>query len=88
MLAEGYEVENPVTNARGRIKLQEHATDNEKHLMGQMQLLQDMMQAMQDQLRRLDINRPRPPDLQASGTITSGGTLGIGDLASDTPRER
>jgi hypothetical protein len=97
VLADGYEVENPVTNARGRIKLKEHATPEQQVLIDQMQAMQDQMQAIQDQLRRLDrprpprpqvyseVERPRPPrplDLPPSGTITSDDPVGIGDADS------
>jgi hypothetical protein len=47
VLAEDYRVDNPVVNARGRIKLEEHATSEQ-------QVLIDQMQAMQDRMERLE----------------------------------
>jgi hypothetical protein len=39
VLAEGYQVENPVTNARGRVQLNEHATPAIKLLTDEMETL-------------------------------------------------
>jgi hypothetical protein len=54
VLANGYQIENPVTNARGRIKLAEHATP-------EMKVLLEQMRAMQGRLDRLERpNRDKP----------------------------
>jgi len=43
VLAEGYEVENPVTNARGRIKLQEHATSEQQVFIAQLEAFRTVL---------------------------------------------
>ncbi len=63
VLADGYEVENPVTNARGRIKLQEHATGEQQVLLEQLEALgnkmddvADLAEAAFDEARRANTN--------------------------------
>jgi hypothetical protein len=51
VLAKDYTVENPVTNARGRFRLEEHATP-------EIQVLLEQMRAMQGRLDRME--RPSP----------------------------
>jgi hypothetical protein len=58
VLAEGYVVENPVTNARGRIELQEHATPAQQLLNDQMQAMLTQMQEVQSRLTRLESPPP------------------------------
>jgi hypothetical protein len=53
VLAEGYEVENPITRAGGRIKLQEHATSEQQVLIDQLQAMQDQMLAMQSEMEKM-----------------------------------
>jgi hypothetical protein len=43
VLAKGYEVDNPVTRARGRIKLKESASSEGQVLLDQMKAIQDRM---------------------------------------------
>jgi hypothetical protein len=40
VLEDGYEVENPVTNARGRFKLQEHATPEQQVMIDQLRAIE------------------------------------------------
>ena len=47
VLSTDYQVENPVTNARGRLKLEKHATP-------EIQVLLEQMRAMQGRLDRLE----------------------------------
>jgi hypothetical protein len=54
VLAEGYEVENPVTNARGRIKLQEHATSEQQVLIGHLEAIQNRLQQLETREIRQD----------------------------------
>jgi hypothetical protein len=67
VLAPGYVVENPVTNARGRIELQEHATPAE-------QLLIDQLQAIQDRLRWLEA---RETERDKMTLVTMGQDAGL-----------
>jgi hypothetical protein len=55
VLAEGYQVENPVTNARGYVKLQEHATSTQRLLVEQIQSVSGRFRVLED---RLSGNRP------------------------------
>jgi hypothetical protein len=43
MLAEGYQVENPVTRARGRIKLEEHATPDQRVILEELAALKSRL---------------------------------------------
>ena len=47
VLAEGFIVENPVTRARGIVKLQEHATPMEKLLLQSFQTLKERMDSLE-----------------------------------------
>ena len=51
VLETGYEVENPVTHARGRVQLSQHATSEQKVLLDQMEALQERMEMLEDQWR-------------------------------------
>jgi hypothetical protein len=53
VLADGYQVENPVTGARGRIKLEEHATPDQQVLLEELGALKSRM----DQLSRSSFRR-------------------------------
>jgi hypothetical protein len=64
VLAEGYEVENPVTNARGRIKLQEHATSEQQVFIGELE-------GIKDRLQRLETWNPSP--FRASDLVIQAG---------------
>jgi hypothetical protein len=67
VLAEGYEVENPVTNARGRIRLQEHATSDQQVLLAELEAIGNRLQRLElrdvfernlEALQPVDLNRP------------------------------
>lgn len=64
ILAEGYQVENPVTNARGRFKLEEHATPSQKVIF-------DQLVAFEQRLSRLE--PPRELDTQLELAPRPGG---------------
>jgi hypothetical protein len=51
VLAPGYVVENPVTNARGRVEVQEHATPTQQLLIDQMIAMNDQMRVLQHQIQ-------------------------------------
>ena len=53
VLSKGYEIENPVTSARGRFKLSEHATSEEKVVIDQLDSFGERIEALEDQLRFL-----------------------------------
>jgi|HubBroStandDraft_6_1064221.scaffolds.fasta_scaffold527833_1 hypothetical protein len=79
VFATDYQVENPVTNARGRLRLEEHATP-------EIQVLLDQIRGMQGRLDRLEystvssstnfwINKNRLPhrDIKATNVFYGGG---------------
>jgi hypothetical protein len=51
LLAPDYEVENPVTHARGKVKLDEHATSGQKVILDQLDAHQERIEMLEDQLR-------------------------------------
>ena len=51
VLADGYEVENPVTKARGRVKFEETATPVDKILQTEMENINDRLAAMERYIR-------------------------------------
>jgi hypothetical protein len=73
VLAEDYVVENPVTNARGRMSLDQHATPDQKVLLEQMRGIQERLSALESAARasnaasRMQIalfsKPPSPPEL-------------------------
>jgi hypothetical protein len=48
VLKPNFQVENPVTRARGVQKLEEHATDSERVLLSQLEAIQDRLQSLED----------------------------------------
>ncbi len=64
VLADGYQVENPVTRTRGIVQLEQHATP-------ETQLLHGQMKAMQEQIDRLQSGfRPATPRDSSSAAWT------------------
>jgi hypothetical protein len=47
VLADDYEVENPVTNARGRLNLDQHATPDQRVILEQMRGIQERLAALE-----------------------------------------
>lgn len=47
VLRSDYQVENPVTNARGRLKLEQHATPEQKLIIGQLQSIEHRLIALE-----------------------------------------
>lgn len=47
VLRADYQVENPVTNARGRLKLEQHATPEQKLIIGQLQSIEHRLMALE-----------------------------------------
>jgi hypothetical protein len=88
VLAPDYQVENPVTNARGRFQLKEHATTEQKLMLQQIEALERRMQVLecsrpadQDQATRpAKVFRPA-----ASGSIGLE-ISGIGAHEANVPR--
>jgi|SRR5712664_2415723 hypothetical protein len=63
VLAEGYQVENPITRARGRIKLEEHATPDQRVILEELATLKS-------RLSQLDkSSRPSDPVFMYEATI-------------------
>jgi hypothetical protein len=58
VLAEGYEVENPVTSTRGRIRLEEHATPDQKVLLEHLEGIQDRLTVLETNVRARDWMEP------------------------------
>jgi hypothetical protein len=71
VLHPAYQVENPVTYTRGRIILEQRATDQERVLLGQLQGIQERLDALEANTTRypntllsfLASNPPPPPSL-------------------------
>jgi hypothetical protein len=61
VLADGYQIENPVTNARGRIKLDEHATSGQKLIMDDLEALAERVEMVEDEIRFLTPKSISPP---------------------------
>jgi hypothetical protein len=52
VLGEGYEVENPVTNARGRVKLEEKASPETRVLLEQVRAIENRLDRLEPQMHR------------------------------------
>jgi hypothetical protein len=81
VLVEGYEVENPVTNTRGRIKLQEHATSEQQVLLAQLE-------AIQNRLQRLELRDALERSLAEAEPVAEDSdslTIRIAKLATRSP---
>jgi hypothetical protein len=61
VLAEDYEIENPVTNARGRLKLDQSATSEQRLLFDQLDAFSERIEMLEDQWRFLSPQRPSIP---------------------------
>jgi hypothetical protein len=76
-LAEDYEVENPVTHARGKVQLDEHATAGQKVILDQLDAHQERIQMLEDQLRfissRASSDNPFRQFMRPSGLYFGGG---------------
>jgi hypothetical protein len=92
VLAEGYVVENPVTNTRGRIKLQEHATSGQKVVIDLLEGLENRMRQLEFRLREPTyadyVNRVYPPqqrlrELGLAGTVVD--QLSVRDTGEPKP---
>jgi hypothetical protein len=55
VLAADYQVENPVTNVRGRFQLELHATPEQKLLMGQLRSIEQRLTSMENSSSRKNI---------------------------------
>jgi hypothetical protein len=53
VLANDYQVENPVTNARGRLQLDQHATPEQKLFIDKMDAFSERIELLEDQVRFL-----------------------------------
>jgi hypothetical protein len=53
VLADDYQVENPVTNARGRLQLDQHATPEQKLFIDKMDAFSERIELLEDQVRFL-----------------------------------
>jgi hypothetical protein len=51
VLAKGYQIENPVTHARGRVQLTQHATSEQKVILDQLDGFGERLELLEDQLR-------------------------------------
>jgi len=68
VLENGYEVENPVTHARGRFQLQEHATPSQQVLLDQFRAIEQRLERLErleisdlsDPVLPMEPTRPRP----------------------------
>jgi hypothetical protein len=58
VLSKDYQVENPVTHARGRLQLDQHATSEQKVIIDQLDAFGERIEMIEDQLRFLS-----PPDI-------------------------
>jgi hypothetical protein len=95
VLAENYVVENPVTNARGRLNLDQHATPAQQVLMEQMRGIQERLSALEfaangaNAERRMQISLfskpPSPPELTNAEILTALAT-GQGTLLGNIYR--
>jgi signal transduction histidine kinase len=47
IIADEYEVDNPVTRARGQINLEQHATSEQKVLLGQLKSIQERLDSLE-----------------------------------------
>jgi hypothetical protein len=77
VLAEGYEVENPVTNARGRVQLEEHATPGQRVLLEEMESLRERVDAVEKSrdVFMMPFGPPLPPYTPARKPDLSGWTV-------------
>jgi transcription elongation factor GreA-like protein len=55
VLAADYQVENPVTNVRGRFQLELHATPEQKLLIGQLRSVEQRLASLEDSSTRTNI---------------------------------
>jgi hypothetical protein len=53
VLTEGYQVENPITRARGRIKLEEHATPDQRVILDEVAALRSRVDQLSKSTRKL-----------------------------------
>jgi hypothetical protein len=53
VLRADYQVENPVTNARGRLKLEQHATPEQKVIIGQLQSIEQRLVTLEGSSARV-----------------------------------
>jgi hypothetical protein len=58
VLADGYQVENPVTNARGRFQLKEHATPSQKVFIDQLAAIEQRLSRIEAPRRESEIAQP------------------------------
>lgn len=76
VLAEGYTVENPVTQARGRAKFNETATDPDKLLLGQIERISSRLALLEQRDSSAAFFHPSsraPKSLIGGATINYGG---------------
>jgi hypothetical protein len=101
VLADGYEVVNPVTSVRGRMKLEEHATSEQRVLLDQIKAIQERLDGLEirDSVVRALLtpapwgssgrNALAPATLNALSRSNSNATLGPGilsGLVNDPPK--
>ena len=63
VLTKGYQVENPVTGARGRIKLEEHATPDQRVILDEVAALRSRVDQLSKSTRRLQ-QKSRDPNVE------------------------
>jgi hypothetical protein len=83
VLREGYEVENPVTNARGRLKLEQHATP-------EIRVLLEQVRTMQTRLERLEFPGRTSMSVFGGGSSTypsDQALIRVGSKRGVTPEE-
>jgi hypothetical protein len=89
VLAEDYVVENPVTNARGRLNLDQHATPAQQVLVEQMRGIQERLSTLELAAHRMRIVQfsqpPSPPELTNAEILTALAT-GQGTLLGNIYR--
>lgn len=76
VLAEDYQIENPVTHARGKVKLDEHATSGQKVILDQLDAQSERIEMLEDQLRFILAPQPAPnpfSKLMRPPTVYGGG---------------
>ena len=60
-LAPGYQVENPVTNVRGRVELEKHATPEQQLLIEQLRAIEDRLSMIETTAWEVPPSPPTSP---------------------------
>jgi hypothetical protein len=81
----GFQVENPITHARGRLELDQHATPQVKVLLNEIAILRDRVSKVemaQVTGNLLEIDGSTPRAIVSPGPLLSAATMGLGPLIS------